>query len=161
MKLSDYVSVIMIAVFGTVLAYFLTNSLLGDPKDKTVSFEYIETITSDLTEPDSELFNAGAINPTVEIYVGSCVDRNSDGVIDEGELAECGQATPESESSDGEGNEEELDEDNEAINRREGYASGTTAEQRQNVQNIIDEYEQEQNNSRNVIPSPNDNVTGN
>lgn len=159
MKLSDYVSVIMIAVFGTVLAYFLTNSLLGDPKDKTVSFEYIEAVTPDLVEPDSELFNAGAVNPTVEIYVGSCVDRNSDGVIDEGELAECGQATPESETTDG--TEDELDEGNEEINRREGYASGTTAEQRQNVQNMIDEYEQEQNNSKTIIPSPSDNVTGN
>lgn len=152
MKLSDYITVFMIAIAGTILAYFLTNSLLGDPKEKTVSFEYVEPITADLEQPDSELFNAGAINPTVEIYVGSCKDLDQDGSIDEGELVECGQANPVTTVNNEE--EEEVDEENEAINRAEGYASGTTAEQRQDVQNQIDEYQQQQEQNNMVVPVP-------
>ncbi len=99
MKPSDYFSVFGLAIVGTIIGYFLTNSLLGDPADKSVSFEYIETVSADLVEPDAELFNSGAINPTVEVYVGSCEDRDQDGYINQAELIECGQASPESKSS--------------------------------------------------------------
>lgn len=92
MKTSDYISIFTIAIAGTVLAYFLMNYFLGDPLEKTVSFEYLEPVSADLVEPDSEVFNAGAINPTVEVFVGSCEDINHDGVIDEGERVECGEA---------------------------------------------------------------------
>ncbi|MBR3256835.1 hypothetical protein IKG02_00915 [Candidatus Saccharibacteria bacterium] len=108
MKLSDYVSVITLAIAGTILAYFLGNQILGDPLDKTVSFEYIETIGADLVEPDSEVFNSGAINPTVEVYVGSCVDENQDGFIDQAELINCGQATPESAEGEDDTSEDEV-----------------------------------------------------
>lgn len=145
MKLSDYISMIGVAVVGTVLAYFLMNSLLGDPKDKTVSFEYLTGVTSSLVDPDSEIFNSAAINPTVEVYVGSCVDLNQDGVISKSELVECGQADPETntgatssydylEQNNGLSNAE-----NEAINKQNGYASGTTAQQREATEKNIDD----------------------
>ena len=92
MKTSDYISIFTIAIAGTILAYFLMNYFLGDPVEKTVSFEYLEAVSGDLVTPDSEVFNAGAINPTVEVFVGSCEDINHDGVIDEGEKVECGEA---------------------------------------------------------------------
>ncbi|MBQ6130308.1 hypothetical protein IJI72_01260 [Candidatus Saccharibacteria bacterium] len=92
MKTSDYISVFTIAIAGTILAYFLMNYFLGDPLEKTVSFEYLEPVSAELVTPDSEVFNARAINPTVEVFVGSCEDINHDGVIDEGELVECGEA---------------------------------------------------------------------
>ncbi|MBQ7802269.1 hypothetical protein IJ380_00130 [Candidatus Saccharibacteria bacterium] len=151
MKLSDYISVGMIAVVGTILAYFLMNSILGDPKEKTISFEYIDAVTADLKAPDSEIFNAGAINPTVEVYVGSCRDLDNDGRISDRELIECGQATPT--TSTGETVVEEdtynsmTDEENEAINRENGYASGTSAEQRNAVENQINEFQNQQNSS--------------
>ena len=154
MKPSDYISMITLAVAGTILAYFLTNSILGDPRDKSVSFEYLEPISAEVVQPDSELFNAGAINPTVEIYVGSCKDINGDGIIDEAELVECGQAAPET-SSDDDGEEEEdesvyndmTEAENEAINAAEGYARGTTPAQRQAVEAQINEYTEQQNSS--------------
>ena len=92
MKTSDYISVFTIAIAETILAYFLMNYFLGDPAEKTVSFEYIEAVSGDLVSPDSEIFNAGAINPTVEVFVGSCEDINHDGIIDEGERVECGES---------------------------------------------------------------------
>lgn len=113
MKTSDYISIFTIAVAGTILAYFLMNYFLGDPLEKTVSFEYIESVSGDLVSPDSEIFNAGAVNPTVEVFVGSCEDINHDGIIDEGELVECGESreveTGETTSDDADMMEEETE----------------------------------------------------
>ena len=91
MKSSDYISIFSIAIAGTILGYFLVNYFLGNPADKVVSFEYVEPIATDLVTPSSEVFNSRAINPTVEVYVGSCADLNGDGQIDSGELQECGE----------------------------------------------------------------------
>ena len=153
MKVSDYISVISIAVFGTIIAYFLMNGILGDPKDKVVKFEYLASSTSELVAPDSEIFNSGAINPTVEVYIGTCRDLNGNGVIDREELVECGE---DQEFSDGATTttQSEADEfyqrygmtqaENEEINAQEGYAAGTTPDQRQNVNNQVEEYAQQQ-----------------
>lgn len=151
MKTSDYISVGMIAIVGTIIAYFLMNSLLGDPAEKTLSFEYLDGGTSELVKPDSEMFNAGAINPTVEVYIGSCEDIDRDGKLDQTELEACGQANPttatgETTSDDNNGLTKE---ENEAINKAEGYASGTSAKQREAVQNQIDDYAEQQTQSQN------------
>lgn len=148
MKLSDYISTAMIAIVGTILAYFLMNSILGDPKEKTVSFEYVDAISTKLMAPDSEIFNSQAINPTVEVYVGSCEDLDHDGYIDEGELIECGQQTPS--TSTGETVVEEdtyntmTDEENEAINRSNGLAPTTPETQRNEVLQQIEQNTQTQ-----------------
>ena len=154
MKMQDLISSVSIAIIGTILAYFLMNSLLGDPKEKTVSFEYLTGASSDLAEPDDEIFNSGAINPTVEVYIGSCVDRNQDGLLDEAELVECGQAQSEINtgvtSSDDylyENNGLSNDE-NEEINRQNGYANGTTADQREAVEQQINDYANQQQNQQ-------------
>ena len=148
MKLSDYVSVITLAIAGTILAYFLTNSILGDPAAKTTTFEYLEPVSGELVQPSSDVFNAAAINPTVEIYIGDCVDDSKDGYLSEDELKKCGRAAPESSVGGDTSTDSTLDAENEAINRAEGYAQGTTAEQRQNVQSQIDAYaEQQRTNS--------------
>lgn len=143
MKISDYISVFSIAIAGTILAYFLMNSFLGNPKEKTVSFEYLEAVDNTLISPSSEVFNSAAINPTVEVYVGSCKDLDGNGVLDDAEKMECGQATQE--TSTGVVETETLtDEENEEINRAEGYAPGTTREQRESVENAITQSRLEQ-----------------
>lgn len=141
MKTSDYISVVMIAIVGTILAYFLTNSLLGDPAEKSVSFEYMEKVDGTLTAPDGEVFNLAAINPTVEVYIGNCEDTNKDGILDDDELRACGEAAPESSTG---ATQSAADKENEAINKAGGYASGTTAEQRQAVQNSVNEFAEQQ-----------------
>ena len=95
MKQSDIITVVLIAIVGTIAAFFLVNSILGDPSEKTVSFKYVINEVGDVVEPDAEVFNEDAINPTVEVYVGACVDINQDGEIDLAEKVECGNASKE------------------------------------------------------------------
>ena len=156
MKTSDYISLGFIAVFVTIVAYFLLNSIMGNPKDATVRVQYLTGVSSDLSTPDSEIFNAAAVNPTVEVYVGNCVDQDGDGILSEKEKRDCGLST-ETDTGVTESETEETsgglsDEENEQINRENGYASGTTAEQREAVENDVNDYsqQQQQNNAANA-----------
>lgn len=92
MKKSDIISVVMVAVIGVMVAIFLTNLLLGDPDMKTASFRSMPEIKSGIVEPDPEVFNDKAINPTVEVRVGDCADYDQNGILDRAELAACGKA---------------------------------------------------------------------
>lgn len=94
MKKSDIITVILIASIGTVMAAFMTNAILGNPDERSVSFNSISVISPDLDEPDPEMFNIEAINPTVEVYVGDCQDIDQNGIIDEAELVACKKAVP-------------------------------------------------------------------
>ena len=154
MKPADYISVGSIAVFGTIIAYFLMNGILGDPKDKVVRVEYLVSSSSELVAPDSEIFNSGAINPTVEVYIGTCRDIDGDGYIDENELQQCGEdqefSTGETTTADTFYETYGMTEDeNEAINAEQGYAAGTTPEQRAAVDNQVQEYQQQQQAAQN------------
>ena len=152
MKTSDYVTVGFIAIFITILAYFAVNSILGNPKEMSVRFEYLDGVSNKLVLPSAEIFNAGAINPTVEVYIGSCVDQDQNGVLSDDEKRACGQDAMKTETGQTESNYLQennglSNEENAAINNSEGYANGTTAQQRQDVENEINQYQQNQNNS--------------
>lgn len=149
MKTSDYITVGFLAVFVTVVAYFSLNAILGDPSEASVRFEYLEGAVGTLATPDPEIFNAGAINPTVEVYIGSCVDENLDGMLDAQERVNCGMDAYETktgavESGYSEGNNGLSDDENEAINAAQNYARGTTAQQREAVENDVNQYQQQQ-----------------
>ena len=80
----DLTTTIIAAIFGVVVAYFITNIILPDLSN--VSFK---TLSGDnkytLAEPDSDIFNYRAVNPTVEVYVGQCREYNENGeCIDDG-----------------------------------------------------------------------------
>ena len=156
MKTSDYVTVGFIAVFVTVIAYFLVNSLLGDPSEASVRFEYLDSAeaVSSYAEPDKEVFNAAAINPTVEVYIGSCEDQNLDGRLDEKERRDCGMDAYETATGGAtndylEANGGLSNDDNEAINSSQDYAKGTTADQRQAVEDDVNQYQQQQQTQNN------------
>lgn len=72
MKNTDIALVIMISLVTTVISYFLGNALLGDPNEKVTTVSYIDAISANVDEPDTESFNSDALNPTVEVYVGNC-----------------------------------------------------------------------------------------
>ena len=74
MKNTDIAAIIMIALASTALAYFLGNVFFGDPNDESVTVSYMDPIESTIAQPDPEVFNAEAINPTVEVFVGNCKD---------------------------------------------------------------------------------------
>ena len=152
MKTSDYITVGFVAVLVTVIAYFAVNSILGDPKTKTVRFEYLGEVDSALSAPNEEIFNAAAVNPTVEVYIGSCVDQDQDGILNEQERKDCGMDAMETNTGQTESdylveNGGLSNDENDTINNEQGYANGTTAEQRQAVENDVNQYQQQQNSS--------------
>ncbi len=92
MKQSDIFSLILIAGIGTLAAFFTCNAIMGNPDEAQVKFTTVsEVIKSELAEPDPEIFNAYAINPTIEVYVGDCEDIDKNGFLDMAELIACGR----------------------------------------------------------------------
>ena len=130
---------------GVLLTFIACSFLLGDPDTRYLKHKTIGKITADLTSPDPEVFNVDAINPTVEVYVGSCEDVDRNGILDRAELVACGRATPEKKEKDAEKKKEEVkktsdgeDEDSktktdsdktsEGENKSKNEASGKTSE---------------------------------
>lgn len=72
MKNTDIALIILIASISVVASYLLGNAILGNPSDRVESVSYMEPIGSSIEQPDVETFNATALNPTVEVYVGNC-----------------------------------------------------------------------------------------
>ena len=95
MRRSDIFTVTFIASVGVLLTFIACSFLLGDPDTRYLKHKTIGKITADLTSPDPEVFTVDAINPTVEVYVGSCEDVDRNGILDRAELVACGRATPE------------------------------------------------------------------
>lgn len=66
---TDLATSIGMAVLGAVMAFVVCNMLFGEIED--VSFKTISgKIDTTLLEPDEEVFNYKALNPTVEVYIG-------------------------------------------------------------------------------------------
>jgi hypothetical protein len=71
MKKTDIAMIVLIAGVGVLVAYFvaINISFLKLPEGG-VEVQTIREITSDIQEPNKKIFNAEAINPTVEVFVG-------------------------------------------------------------------------------------------
>ncbi len=121
MKQSDIFTLILIAGIGTLAAFFACQAILGDPDSASVKFKTVNrVISSELVQPDAEVFNSTAINPTVEVYVGGCEDIDQNGILDEMELEACKKVVEENtENEENEGNEDETE------NNGEGEDTGT------------------------------------
>lgn len=101
MKQSDIFSLVLIAGIGTLAAFLICNAIMGDPDKASVEFKALShVVKSELAEPDPEVFNSYAINPTVEVYVGECEDIDRNGILDTAELIVCGKAQPEEDATD-------------------------------------------------------------
>ena len=97
MKQSDIFTIVIIALVGTLAAFFGVSSFLGDPDKASAEVKVVQPVSASLTEPDSELFNPDAINPTVEVYVGECEDIDHNGILSQAELIQCNGANENSE----------------------------------------------------------------
>lgn len=74
----DLFVVVIAAIAGFLIAYFVTNMLY--PTIESFSFKTLDTVvTSSVTEPSDDIFNFRSINPTVEVYVGQCAQYNANG----------------------------------------------------------------------------------
>lgn len=68
---NDLATSIVTAIIGILISYFVCNMFIGEMDG--VSFKILNSnITSNVEEPDPEVFNSKALNPTVEVYVGDC-----------------------------------------------------------------------------------------
>ena len=66
------------SIIAAIAAYFVTNLFMGPIED--VSYKTIDsTVNTNLSDPDPEVFNYRALNPTVEVYVGECEEYNTYG----------------------------------------------------------------------------------
>ena len=78
---NDLLTTIVIAIVGLVGGFFVTNMLMGEIESVSVK-NIAEGVSADLADPDPEVFNYRALNPTVEVYIdcsnydvdGSCLD---------------------------------------------------------------------------------------
>lgn len=68
---SELALAIFAAIAGVLISYFVCNIFIGEIE--SFSFDTISSeVSTDLSEPSPDVFNYRALNPTVEIYIGSC-----------------------------------------------------------------------------------------
>jgi hypothetical protein len=86
---NDLATAIVVAILGVVIAYFGCNMFTGEIEP--VSVKTVDSsFSTEIPEPDPELFNYKAINPTVEVYVGEggdcrVYDSNGECIYDSGQ----------------------------------------------------------------------------
>lgn len=89
MKQSDIITIALISGIAIFASFVLVNNLLGNPDEASVSFKTIKPVTSEVAEPNPEVFNRDALNPTVEVSISGCEDSNGNGILEEDELENC------------------------------------------------------------------------
>lgn len=72
---TDLFTSIIAAIVGILIAFFVTNIFMGPIEDVTYK-KVSSNVDATLSEPDPEIFNYKALNPTVEVYVGECEEYN-------------------------------------------------------------------------------------
>ncbi len=77
---TDLASSIGLAFVGVIVAYFISNILVGSFTTGDYTVKTIETeVKADIATPDPSIFNYRALNPPVEVYVGNCKEYDADG----------------------------------------------------------------------------------
>ena len=72
MKKSDIAMIVLIAGVSALLAFTAANSMsFFKPPEKGVSVKTIDAYKGEVSEPDNEVFNPNAINPTVKTVIGN------------------------------------------------------------------------------------------
>lgn len=72
---NDLFTSIAIAILGAIISFVVCNLFFGGINP--VSVKTVDSSFSiDIAEPNEELFNYKAINPTVEVYIGNNDEQN-------------------------------------------------------------------------------------
>ena len=97
---TDLATSVIAAIAGVLIAYFVTNMFIGPIED--ITYTTVDSkVNANLSDPDPEVFNYRALNPTVEVYVGECDEYNKDGECIEAETPVQNVAEGTEESSEG------------------------------------------------------------
>ena len=76
---TELVSAISATIAVVLISYFLCGAIFIKPIED-VTIKVIDSeVTTTLTNPDPEVFNYEALNPTVEVFVGDCAEYDSYG----------------------------------------------------------------------------------
>ena len=72
MKKSDIAMVVLIAAISVGVAFLIVGSIpgLNLSSDTSEKVKTIDRYGSDIDDPDADVFNTTAINPTVDITIG-------------------------------------------------------------------------------------------
>ena len=70
MKKTDIAMIILIASMSMLVSYFVVKSVLGSSQNKPVTVKTATPIQATVEDPDPRIFHEGAINPTVEVFIG-------------------------------------------------------------------------------------------
>lgn len=71
MKKSDIAVLVLIVSLTLVVSFLVVKGIFGEPQNENVKVEKVEPISSTLVQPSANIFNRGAINPTVVIQIGN------------------------------------------------------------------------------------------
>lgn len=94
MKGANLKTALIVGIVGVFASYYGFNAVMGDQSKRSEKVTMPTNVSGDLAAPDPEVFNPSAVNPTVEVYIGSCIDSNQNGFLEPIEQLEC--ATPDS-----------------------------------------------------------------
>lgn len=114
---TDLASSIGAAIAGVLIAYFICNLFIGPIEDFTVK-TVDSSVGAELVEPDPEVFNYKALNPTVEVYVG-------DDTAEEPQQNTPVEPEPEAEPEEESSNTEEETQENTETETQEGENGNT------------------------------------
>lgn len=70
MKQKDIALIAIVAVVAAIFSLLLTQTLFVSKKNRELSTEVVDPISSQFSEPDKQVFNEQAINPTQLIQIG-------------------------------------------------------------------------------------------
>ena len=74
----DLATSVGLTIIGILIGYFVCNMFITPIE--SVTFKDIKTsLDLNLVDPNPEVFNYRAINPTVEVYVGDCTEVDAEG----------------------------------------------------------------------------------
>jgi hypothetical protein len=70
MKKTDIAMIVLIASMSVLIAYFVAKAVIGDTQNESTTVKTADPISTEITEPETSVFNSEAINPTVEVIIG-------------------------------------------------------------------------------------------
>lgn len=69
-KKKDILLIVVIAIFAGVFSLVISNAFFTSGNERNLTAEIVQTISPEFKEPDKEVFNERAIDPTKLIEIG-------------------------------------------------------------------------------------------
>jgi hypothetical protein len=70
MKQKDIALIVLAVGVSSIISYFVANTFIASPKNRTAKVEVVEKISSEFTRPSEKYFNGNSVNPTKTIIIG-------------------------------------------------------------------------------------------